>query len=94
MTLKLRMILMNQFEHLFAELENAEEEINTAKRFVETAEDASFLNYISSDIYIAKQRVREFKIKAVKEFEKKHKEKIQRLNAKKKENSLKNVKNT
>ncbi len=73
MTLRIRMILMNQFEHLLEELEIASEELQKTD-----------LKSINADIFIATQRVKEFQNTVIKEFEKRHKEKLQRLKSIKK----------
>lgn len=70
MTLRIRMILMNQFEHLLEELEYASEELGNTD-----------LKSINADIIIAADRVKEFQKTAVKEFEKRHQEKLKKLKA-------------
>lgn len=78
MTLRIRMILINQFNHLLEELEIASEELDKINN--------KEIKSINTDIIIARQRVEDFKIKAIKEFEKRHSEKLKRLRAKKREN--------
>lgn len=73
MSLKLRMVLMNQFNHLIEELETAHEELSSIGR--------AEIKNINTDILIAKQRVEEFKTKSIKEFEKRHLERIKHLKA-------------
>ncbi len=68
MTLRLRMILMNQFEHLLEELENASEELKNTD-----------LKAINADVFIAAQRVKDFQKTTVKELEKRHQEKLKNL---------------
>lgn len=69
MTLRMRMMIMKQFENLINTLEEAEEELISASTLVS----------IKTDINIAKNRVISFRNKTVKEFEKKYKEKLKRL---------------
>lgn len=71
MSLRIRMILANQFDHLVDELEAASEELNL--------EENKEIKSINTDIIIAKNRVIEFKAKAIKEFEKLHQQKLKRL---------------
>lgn len=70
MTLRLRMILMNQFEHLLEELENASEELKNTD-----------LKAINADVFIAAQRVKDFQKTTVKELGKRHQEKLKNLKA-------------
>lgn len=72
------MILVNQFNHLIEELETAHEELGLFR--------STEIKNINTDILIAKQRVEEFKTKSIKEFEKRHLERIKHLNAIKREN--------
>lgn len=69
MTLRMRMMIMKQFENLINTLEKAEEELISVSSLVS----------IKTDINIAKNRVISFQNKTVKEFEKKYKEKLKRL---------------
>ncbi len=69
MTLRMRMMIMKQFENLINTLEEAEEELISISNLVS----------IKTDINIAKNRVISFRNKTVKEFEKKYKEKLKRL---------------
>ena len=78
MTLRLRMVLINQFNHLIEELE-------TAHEYLSLTENAE-LKKINTDILIAKQRVEEFKTKSIKEFEKRHLKRIKHLNSIKRKN--------
>ncbi len=71
MSLRIRMILANQFDHLINELETASEELSL--------EENSGIKSVKTDIIIAKNRVIEFKARAIKEFEKLHQEKLKRL---------------
>lgn len=68
MTLRMRMMIMKQFENLINTLKEAEDELSPAN-----------LVSIKTDINIAKNRVISFQNKTVKEFEKKYKEKLKRL---------------
>lgn len=68
MTLRMRMMIMKQFENLINTLEEAEEELISISSLVS----------IKTDINIAKNRVISFRNKTVKEFEKKYKEKLKR----------------
>lgn len=68
MTLRMRMMIMKQFENLINTLKEAEDELIPAN-----------LVSIKTDINIAKNRVISFQNKTVKEFEKKYKEKVKRL---------------
>lgn len=69
MTLRMRMMIMKQFENLINTLEEAEEELIPTSTLVS----------IKTDINIAKNRVICFRNKTVKEFKKKYKEKLKRL---------------
>lgn len=75
MSLRIRMILANQFDHLVNELEEASEELSL--------EDNNEIKSINADIIIAKNRVIEFKAKAIKEFEKLQQQKLKKLKTKK-----------
>ncbi len=70
MTIRIRMILMKEFDNLINTLEYAKEELIP---LTEQVKD------ISTSITIAQNRVIKFKEKCIKEFEKAHKEKLKRL---------------
>lgn len=102
MSLKIRMLLLNQFENLLGALNIARDELNSAILLSEDIlEEPEFTNNqilkeklnaledIDTDISIAKQRIKDFETKTIKEFEKRHSDKLRRLKLIKKENRKK-----
>lgn len=75
MTIRFKMLLMNQFNHLQEELENASNELDMI--FCKTGNKQ--LNSIKTDIIIAKKRVEKFQKLTVKELEKRHELKLKKL---------------
>lgn len=71
MTLRMRMMIMKQFENMIRTLEEAEYELDSVPNLLP----------IKVDINIAKNRVVTFRDKTVKQFEIKYKEKLKKLKA-------------
>lgn len=82
MTLRAKMFLMNQFDHLVNELEDAEEELNTAISYSKTEDETKKLKNIITNTLIAIQRIQDFKTKTIKDLDNQHKARIKRLKTK------------
>ncbi len=77
MTVRMKILLVNQINHLLEELENASNELD--KAILETREKQ--LSLIKTNISIAQKRTVEFQELTIKELEKRHQEKMKKLRA-------------
>lgn len=73
----MKILLVNQINHLLEELENASNELD--KAILETREKQ--LSLIKTNISIAQKRTVEFQELTIKELEKRHQEKMKKLRA-------------
>lgn len=75
MTIRLKILLVNQFNHLFEELENASNELD--KILCKTNNDN--IKSIKTDIHIVHKRTIKLQKLTIKELKKRHTQKLKKL---------------